>query len=306
MKISKSMECMNKKIITAVFFIALGFGFSTASAQEISSGDACASEKLNHVIQSGGPTDAGKWSLLRCDGAAWRPLAVWTANGRMGVGTASPEASLHSAGEIVTGATGLACGTSTSGAVRFNSSTGTFQGCNGLSWCDLPGPCPHPGPPDCPVRGNQCADGSYYIGRASSGNASIVITAADSPTQYAWGSVGTWRGATNVNDGEAQSATLAAFGAAAHPAADYCIGLSAHSKTDWYLPAQNELLLVGANGASLGMNMSGNYPEGFYWTSTEGIDGNNGVSIKAQDSFVNNTDYKANTHPVRCVRKVPD
>jgi hypothetical protein len=48
-------------------------------------------------------------------------------------------------------------------------------------------------------------------------------------------------GTRSVIDGPANTAAMIAAGAASHPAADFCNGLSIGGFSDWYMPAQNEL-----------------------------------------------------------------
>jgi hypothetical protein len=51
----------------------------------------------------------------------------------------------------------------------------------------------------------------------------------------------TTSGTTSVIDGPANTAAMIAAGAASHPAADFCNGLSIGGFSDWYMPAKNEL-----------------------------------------------------------------
>jgi hypothetical protein len=66
-------------------------------------------------------------------------------------------------------------------------------------------------------------------------------------------------GATN---GTGDSRTTA--GLQPHNAAQYCADLSLHNKTDWYLPARQELYTMNANKAAVG-----NFILGILWSSTE-------------------------------------
>jgi hypothetical protein len=55
-------------------------------------------------------------------------------SGKVGIGAASPAATLDVAGEIRTTGNTLACAGTTAGAVRYNSSTTKMDYCNGTSW----------------------------------------------------------------------------------------------------------------------------------------------------------------------------
>lgn len=48
-------------------------------------------------------------------------------------------------------------------------------------------------------------------------------------------------GTDSVIDGPANTAAMIAAGAASHPAADFCNGLTIGGFSDWYMPAKNEL-----------------------------------------------------------------
>ena len=208
----------------------------------------------------------------------------------------------YSKGAVRIGQSVTACTSSIAGAIRFNSSSQVFEGCTGFNWCALPGPCNHPGPTTCPNPGNSCPDGSYYIGRSKDGTKQIFMTQTDTTSSYQWStSAGTWQNGGDANDGKSQSASIGA--SSANPSAYYCEGLTLDGKSDWYLPATYEMNLAVSNASTLGLNLSGTYPSGFYWTSTE-TDGNNAVSLRATDGYINVTDYKTNSHVLRCVRQV--
>lgn len=54
--------------------------------------------------------------------------------GAMGIGTASPAATLHVNGEAIIGNTSLACSGTTEGAQRYNSTDHVMEFCNGTTW----------------------------------------------------------------------------------------------------------------------------------------------------------------------------
>jgi hypothetical protein len=63
---------------------------------------------------------------------------VWdNTNGRLGIGTTSPQAKLDVAGEVRIGNTSLACSGTTEGAQRYNSTSHNMEVCNGTAWLSL-------------------------------------------------------------------------------------------------------------------------------------------------------------------------
>jgi hypothetical protein len=64
---------------------------------------------------------------------------IFKSTGRVGIGTSSPQTTLHVAGEIKIGNTVSACNTSTEGSVRYNGSTKKMEYCDGSSWSELGG-----------------------------------------------------------------------------------------------------------------------------------------------------------------------
>ncbi len=96
--------------------------------------------------------------------------------------------------------------------------------------------------------------------RASIGDGALVAASADAPKGYAWGSKGILRSISSQTDGRVNSLQLAGFGAAAHPAAAYCVDLVESGYDDWYFPAKNELnqlcLIKGVIG---GFNLAAHY-----------------------------------------------
>jgi hypothetical protein len=82
-------------------------------------------------------------------------------------------------------------------------------------------------------------------------------------TNYAWKTVGTTTaGTTSTFDGRANTDAMITAGIAAHPAANFCVGLSIGGFTDWYLPATLELEIIyrafkpdtTVNGTAFGIN----------------------------------------------------
>lgn len=165
------------------------------------------------------------------------------------------------------------------------------------------GPCPGTvGPGD---QGCAMADGSIYIGQLS--GTDIYATS------IAYESSGSWNdGTTNYattgfaspTDGTGNTAGLvAATGNSDYPyqAAAYCDALTAHSHSDWYLPAKDELDLFWNSGTPVAsVDTSGNW----YWSSTE-VDLDDAWLQRFNDGTQSNVVgvVKSSSEPVRCVRR---
>jgi hypothetical protein len=234
-----------------------------------------------------------------------------TSSGDIGVGTTSPKATLDVNGYAklkLNSSAPVACAANYYGSIALSndasmcvcSTTGNWYKMNTTNACVWN---TSTGPADCPIPGNTCSDGSVYVGVSTSDGKNMFTTAADSSSYAYSNSAGSLANVTSADNGAANTTTLVAQGG--NPAASYCDSLSVHSKTDWYLPAKNELqLLYNVKASVSGLDNTGNYPAGFYYSSTE-IDANNVVSLKMSDGYWNVTDYKTNSHPLRCFRKDP-
>jgi len=107
-----------------------------------------------------------------------------------------------------------------------------------------------------PANIGQPVEGGFFAGLIShtaDGNPTHALIVAPAAT----GATGTgymlttmlqWKtattttaGTTSVFDGVANTAAMVAAGIAAHPAAQFCVGLNIGGITDWYLPARWEL-----------------------------------------------------------------
>jgi len=175
-----------------------------------------------------------------------------------------------------------------------------------------------PGTPGVGDEGCISPDGSVYAGLSPDGNVPMYTTPADAGN-YTWNNgtsnwidtamVNCTSGAENSCDtGQGNTALLVGLSDAASPyaAAVYCDGLSAHGKTDWYLPAWNELDVLYDNRTAIGgFNTSGSEPAGRYWSSSE---------ISSSHAMLQRFDTGSDVwrfknegpYPVRCVRKDAD
>jgi YD repeat-containing protein len=115
-----------------------------------------------------------------------------------------------------------------------------------------------------PVPGTTCADGSKFAGMSPWTGTKLYMTAADytGKVQFAWPQ--TVHGVHSNTDGLANTNSLSQYGN--YHAADACYYLTAHGKSDWYLPAPYEWNTIDPYRQAIG----GFQPDGTaYWTSSE-------------------------------------
>lgn len=128
---------MRNKSFTVAFFSTslVLFLFLTfpARAAEPVPGDACPTQYF--IVETGGPETTGIRNLMICNGSTWQHLTTWLANGYVGIKTVTPAAPLHVNGEVIVGATtGITCGATITGGLRWSSANGTIEMCDGASW----------------------------------------------------------------------------------------------------------------------------------------------------------------------------
>jgi hypothetical protein len=192
--------------------------------------------------------------------------------------------------------------------------------------------------------GQTCPDGSIFAGTSPDGSVSMYTTPCDAGYYLSSGtctacSSGLWSGSgstcsttyastkypswnyggnnwvatgyTSSTTGRANTTGLIALSDSASPynAAKYCGTLSAFSKSDWYLPAQDELNALYTNRVAIanfdtadgGTLVSGAYP-GLYWASSETGSAYAGGQIFS-DGSTNVNGIKAFQFSVRCIRR---
>lgn len=165
--------------------------------------------------------------------------------------------------------------------------------------------------------GTVCADGAIYAG-TTVGGARFYAAPSDESGTYIYGGYTTDVNGDNASvapelfdDGLANTNMLINSGAGDHEAAQAC---EDRAGTGWYLPARDELDTVWnnlVNGApdgnsdnitdDFGFNISGDYPDGWYWSSSEG--GEYSSWRQWFSSGLQNYGTKTNGIVVRCVRR---
>jgi hypothetical protein len=109
----------------------------------------------------------------------------------------------------------------------------------------------------------------YVLGSFSDGQ-KMYVAPKSTEASKAWGSYGTTRGTTFVNNGLVNTNTLYAFGQTAHPAAYYVKTLTTGGYNTWYLPAKNELSTMYVNRTATPFATANSFSAFYFWSSTEG------------------------------------
>lgn len=187
-------------------------------------------------------------------------------------------------------------------------------------------------------------EGGFFAGQINDGGTVYNLVVApkasgESSSSLQWKTSNTsTSGTTSTTDGPSNTSAMISAGAAAHPAANFCNGLSIGGYSDWYLPAKHELELLyynfkpttGSNNTSSGANPAaipshGNYTSGnpaqtsvtafqtgnseafggtlFYWASTE-VSATNAWWQYFIDGEQVSGSSKSNTRLVRAIRRV--
>lgn len=166
-----------------------------------------------------------------------------------------------------------------------------------------------------PPVGTVCADGTIYAGLSPDTSAKMFTTRCDyGQTWNGSACTGTrlaqnWNngtpnwtttGYTNFNTGQVNSAGLFASADAGSPyaAATTCENLNINGKTDWYLPARNELNVLYVGNATIrNFDTSGSS----YWSATESS--NDNACYQSFSDGYQNSNNKDGARLVCCVRR---
>ncbi len=93
--------------------------------------------------------------------------------------------------------------------------------------------------------GDRMKDGTVYVAVSPDTGKPLYTSAADAPGIYSW------------SDGKA-----------------YCEDLEAGGHKDWRLPKEDELNKLFKNRVAMGgFNETGSYPAGWYWSSSQDVNG---------------------------------
>jgi len=126
----------------------------------------------------------------------------------------------------------------------------------------------------------------------------LYVHPTDNAGPTAWGCIGVISGATDDNNGAANTALIIQM-CGQNTAAAICDNLVAFGFSDWYLPSNNELECLRANGAFIG-----GFVQGGYWSSTEGAGIlSSNARMRTFPTGMSGVASKSSTHRIRCVRK---
>jgi hypothetical protein len=218
-------------------------------------------------------------------------------NGKLGVGVASPhtssvmEVSSTTKGFLpprLTSAQIAAIASPATGLMVYNTTVNKPNYFNGTHWLSFDGSVPFP------------QIGTYYEGGIvfyldGTGLHGLIATPTDQVYIY-YGCIGNLIGAsgTALYTGDANTSLMLTCGDA--QGAMKCDTLQLNGKTDWYLPAIDELTEIYNQRAFLGT-----FQSYYYWSSTE-IDANYGRSVLFPSGSPNILQKNYNGY-VRCVRE---
>jgi len=205
--------------------------------------------------------------------------------------------------------------------VMYNTTDHVPQFCNLREWMPMDVQGGDGG--SCPNIGDVCTDGSVYAGVSPDGNNNMYTTPSDqgqaqwNDGEFGAGLTDTMENCTDSPPGTASTCRTGVdntyiltitdsdsndSGFQIHAAAQACYDLVAHGSDDWYLPAQDELDVLEANKVAIGnFNLSGSFPAGRYWSSSE-RGTNTAIYINFSSGSVNSAN-KNNNNSYRCVRK---
>jgi Concanavalin A-like lectin/glucanases superfamily len=184
--------------------------------------------------------------------------------------------------------------------------TRIMQYCDDVNWIAMVGNS------ECTNVGETCSDGSVYAGLSPDGNVPMYTTPGDAGT-FTWNDgSGTWVDTAMQNcatteascrTGAANTTLLTALGTTPSPApyvaARHCDALVAHGKSDWYLPAQEELNVLYNNRMAIGGFSTS--VSTYYWNSSEAAD--SGAGARDFNNGTPSVHAKWDVKPIRCVRK---
>lgn len=206
-------------------------------------------------------------------------------------------------GSIQMGYDNRACSGALEGSIRYNSSTLSAEFCDGTNWTS-PSSCAAPS--GCTSVGDVCADGSLFAGFVIYTNSTceaLFVTNTNQSAAIDWKTTSGTNDIATDSDIDGRSNQSQVSPIANFPAFNTCETLNLHSKTDWYLPARDELHLLFKNRAAINANAAANFTTQDYWVSTEVTSSNAWHQDFSSGDHRNNLIKTTSTLDVRCVRR---
>lgn len=165
-----------------------------------------------------------------------------------------------------------------------------------------------------PSIGTVCPDGTVYAGISPDGGRPMFTTPTDAGLMpYNNGNVAGWislplsytTGLANTNTLIITDSDSSVAGVQPHIAAQFCADYTGYGKTDWYLPAFDELTVLCTNRVVIGgFNFSGNYGISTYRSSSNsGALGDSSIRNFGNNCGVGGGNGAPHMLNVRCVRK---
>lgn len=207
------------------------------------------------------------------------------------------------------------------GVIVYNKDFDVLQVCTGTKWRALGKLKPKDKPACNPANlmpGCLSADGSIYAGKSPDGDRPMFVTRCDYGQNWdgfkcagirllrPWGGgIGSnpavnahhiFSGSTNTDMLINADSNPDEDGQQPYMAAQACADLNIHSKTDWYLPARDELLIISHHHEEIE-----NFQIGAWYYTSNGAGGAGRVIIMGSDGT---TTINLNSSlPIRCARK---
>jgi len=178
-----------------------------------------------------------------------------------------------------------------------------------------------------PTVGTVCGDGSVYVGLYPASSTKMYAARCDlgqtwsgsactgTRNTYMWGTTSHVTGYTSATNGQSNTSGLVANYSTYNdgyttgvPAAQACSDSTLHGKTDWYLPASDELAVVWTGAGSSSSGVTSAYSSSFdvssstkYYSSTEKDFEN--AYYYSYNNGTNGYNKKFNPYSVRCFRR---
>lgn len=170
---------MRRHVAVCLFFSAFLSFAPPARAVDMNPGDSCAGFAAGSYRPTGGPENPDG-SLVVCDGSIWQPILRYSSVGNsvMFASTGLAAAPLHVWGEAILGNSGLTCGATQEGAIRYTGGDPPWEFCDGAAWVNFKQPrCQDDDTGECYLDATRSNDDPEFIaGNIASGVNILGVT----------------------------------------------------------------------------------------------------------------------------------